>query len=72
MKKVELEPLSDNNIKQTNEEITEIIELDDLPFTVVRFDDKYFLALGKYRLSEFFDSKEEAEALFLAFLTESS
>lgn len=44
--------LDNSDIEQTNEELTEVIEIKDSVFSLVRVEDKYFLALGKYRLSE--------------------
>lgn len=60
MKKVELEPLSEEKIDTTNEELIKIIEIEDSPFQIVKTEDKYFLAMGKYRLSEMFDTEKEA------------
>ena len=43
----------------TSEQLTEIIPIEETPFTAVRVQDKYFLALGKYRLTELLDTYEE-------------
>lgn len=47
----------------TAKESTQIIEIEevkDTPFHLVHHDNGYFLALGKYRLSNDVDKKEEA------------
>ena len=63
MKSVKLEPLTDQDFSnvEENEELTKIEVVEGTPFTVVKVDDQYFLALGKYRLSELLDSEEEAK-----------
>lgn len=62
-KKVELEPFDGSEPKEVeNEKLTEVIPLEDGVFSVVKFEDKYFLAMGKYRLSDLCDSLEEAKA----------
>lgn len=46
----------------TEKENTELIEkhlIGGTPFTAIRVDDKWFLALGKYRLTEPLESLEE-------------
>lgn len=42
-----------------NYELCEIETIDEGPFSAIRSDDKWFLALGKYRISELKDSKAE-------------
>jgi len=37
----------------------ETIPIEDTPFTAIRLDDKWFLTLGKYRLSDTLRSLEE-------------
>lgn len=40
-------------------ELTEVIPIQDTPFAAVRIESKYFLAMGKYRLTELYDTYEE-------------
>ena len=61
MKKVEVEQ-RDDYVKPDGEELAKVTEIEDTPFTVVRVDDKYFLALGRWRLCEPVESEEEARA----------
>lgn len=35
-------------------------KIEGTPFTIVGLNDKYFLAMGNYRLTELFSTKEEA------------
>lgn len=46
----------------TTNELTELINIEDTPFTAVRIENKYFLAMGKYRLTELFDTYEAVTA----------
>lgn len=39
--------------------LVEVKQIADTPFTAVRNEDKWFLALGKYKLSETVDSEEK-------------
>lgn len=43
------------------EQITEIKAIEDSPFTAVKVMDKWFLSLGKYRLTGMLDSEEEVK-----------
>lgn len=36
-------------------------EVPNSPFTIIKAEDKFFLAMGKYRLSEPYETKEETE-----------
>lgn len=45
--------------EEKNELLTEVDPIQGSPFSVVRVEDKYFLALGKYRLTELNESKED-------------
>ena len=40
-------------------QLIEIVPIEGTPFTAVRHDDKWFLALGKYRLTEVLKSQEQ-------------
>lgn len=51
--------LDGENAEQTNEELTKVEEIKDSVFSCVEIDGKYFLALGKYRLSELTEVKQE-------------
>lgn len=46
-----------------NKESKKITPIEDTPFAVVEYDEQYFLAFGRYRLTGLYDSYEEAEAL---------
>lgn len=50
----------DNN--NSNSELVEKINIKDTPFTAVRLDDKWFLTLGKYRLTDPVQTFDEVEA----------
>lgn len=50
--------------KQTNkqDQIVERIKIEDTPFTLVRYEDKYILTAGGYRIAnELFQSEEHAQ-----------
>lgn len=49
---------SNSNSKQ----LLEQIKIDNTPFTAIKMDDKWFLALGKYRLTNQLGSLEECKA----------
>lgn len=51
-----------NNPSTSNTELVEQTPVQDTPFHIVRMDKKYFLALGKYRLTELFDDYAAVEA----------
>lgn len=48
--------------KSNSKELIEKIEIEKTPFTAIRQDDKWFLTMGRYRLTQPLDSKEEALA----------
>jgi len=48
------------NNSPSGNELAELIPIEDTPFTVVRLDKQYFLSMGKYRLSELYNTYEEA------------
>lgn len=45
-----------------NEELVKSIPIPGTPFTKVKYDDKWFVAFGKYRLTEPLQTEEEADA----------
>jgi hypothetical protein len=47
--------------KETNEELRKVHNVEDTPFTVVEHDGKFFLALGRWRLSGDYDKLEDAK-----------
>lgn len=49
---------SNSNSKQ----LLEQVPINDTPFTAIRMEDKWFLALGKYRLTNQLGSLEECKA----------
>ena len=51
-------PTNDQN-KSESSTLVEVKQIVDTPFTDVRNDDKWFLALGKFKLSETVDSEEK-------------
>lgn len=52
---------TDNSNSKSNE-LIEMVKLEGTPFTAIRNDDKWYLTLGKYRLTEELKSLEEAKA----------
>lgn len=46
----------------TSNQLVEKIEIENTPFTAVRIDDKWFLTMGKYRLTPPLPNKKEALA----------
>jgi hypothetical protein len=58
--------ISNGNANQTtnsesSSELVERVEIKETPFTAVRADAKWFLTMGKYRLTEPLDTLEECE-----------
>ena len=47
--------------KYSNEQLVEMEGIPDTPFTAVKVDNKWFLTMGKYRLTEPLQSLEECE-----------
>lgn len=45
--------------KESNTEMIERIEIKDTPFTAVRVENQWFLSMGKYRITEPTEDKEE-------------
>lgn len=54
------EESTEETTKETssNDQLVEIKPIEDTPFTAVKAGDKWFLALGKYRLTEPLESEE--------------
>ena len=54
----------DNNIDygKEKEQLLEQHKVDDTPFTLVKYNDKWFLTMGKYRLTEPTPTREETES----------
>lgn len=48
-----------NSSNSSTNQLREVIPIDSTPFAAIRVDDKYFLALGRYRLSDLKDTLEE-------------
>jgi hypothetical protein len=48
-----------NNSQSGNTELVEQKEIENTPFMAVRMEDKWFLTLGKYRLTEPLKTEEE-------------
>lgn len=48
----------DPNVIVDTEAISQIDSIPGTPFTIIRVDKNYFLALGKYRISEMVDDKD--------------
>lgn len=58
---------SDTNVESTtkqnsNSKLFEQVPIENTPFTAVKMDDKWFLTMGKYRLSEKLNSLDEVKA----------
>lgn len=49
-----------NNKSNSNEELLEQIPVENTPFTVIRQEKDYFVVMGKYRLTEKLETKEQA------------
>lgn len=47
---------------EQNHKLLEKIEVENTPFTIVRIDDKWFVTMGKYRLTKPLSNKDEALA----------
>lgn len=43
-----------------NSQLIERIEVENTPFTIIREEEKWFVTLGRYRISQDMKSKEEA------------
>jgi len=56
-KTIKLDNEVQNEIK--SDVLTEVEAIEGSPFSIVKIDDEYFLALGKYRLSELSKDKKE-------------
>lgn len=52
---------ADNYTSNSTSELTEVIRIEDTPFSAVRIENKYFLAMGKYRLTDLVDTYQEIE-----------
>lgn len=48
-----------NNNSNSERQLLTKKPIEDTPFTAVKFDDKWFLTMGKYRLTEPINSEEE-------------
>lgn len=44
---------------KANEELLKVTPIEDTPFACLKNDDKYYLVLGKYRLTQDLKSEEE-------------
>ena len=53
--------LEDAENKLHSSRLKETEEIKGTPFVTVKFDGMYFVALGNYRISEYFATKELAE-----------
>ena len=49
-----------NNSECFNEELINFTEVENTPFTVISKEEQHIVMLGKYRVSETFESKDEA------------
>ena len=46
---------------KANEELLKVTQIEDTPFACLKNDDKYYLVLGKYRLTQELKSEEECK-----------
>ena len=53
--------LDNSNESGKTEELIEAHKVEDTPFTIIKYGEKWFLTMGKYRLTEP-GTKKEAEA----------
>ena len=49
-----------NNLESSKNQIIEEEQLDETPFTCVKFDEEYFVTLGNYRITEKYKDKQSA------------
>ena len=49
-----------NNSDCTSKELINFTQVENTPFTVISKEEQHIVMLGKYRISETFESKEEA------------
>jgi len=47
--------------ESTSNELLEKVPIEDTPFTAIRFENKWFLTMGKYRLTEPVDTLEAVQ-----------
>ncbi|AYQ58225.1 putative VP3 [Microviridae sp.] len=48
--------------KNSNSEMFTQEQIEDTPFTIIKHEEQYFGVLGKHRITQLFDTKEECEA----------
>ena len=48
--------------KDLNSELFTHEQVTETPFTIIKHEDKYFGVLGKHRVTELYETKEECEA----------
>jgi hypothetical protein len=48
--------------KDSNSEIFTQEQIEDTPFTIIKHEEQYFGVLGKHRITQLFNTKEECEA----------
>ena len=53
----------DEQVEQKNEELLKSHEVEGTPFKVIEYDGKFFLALGRSRISDSYDTKDECVAI---------
>lgn len=51
------------NSNPSSDTLIEQFHVENTPFIIVKADDKFFVALGRYRITNMLNSKEEAEYL---------
>lgn len=49
-----------NSSEYLNEELINFTEVENTPYTVISKEDQHIVMLGRYRVSETFESKDEA------------
>lgn len=45
----------------TKQQLLEKVEIEGTPFTAIKLDAKWFLTMGKYRISELYDTLQEVQ-----------
>lgn len=50
---------TENDVAEPQKQLMEVTKIEDTPFTMVRYEDQFFVALGKYRISPILKSAEE-------------
>lgn len=53
--------MNSKNCSSENHELVEIHHIDNTPFTVIKTNENWYVTMGKYRLTQAMETREEAE-----------